>query len=44
MWRSLTFGVGGAVSWEGLSRLLLWPSFFKGGVGRTLSAYCIMVN
>lgn len=43
MWRSLTFGVGGAVSWEGLSGLLLWPQFFK-GVGRTLSAYCILVS
>lgn len=43
MWKSLTFRQGGAVSCEGLSRLLLWPHFFR-GVGRTLSTFCIMVN
>lgn len=43
MWRSLTFRQSGAVSCEGLSSLLLRPQFLK-GVGRTLSAFCIMVN
>lgn len=43
MWRSLTFRLGGAVSCEGLSRHLLWPQSSK-GVGRTLSAHCIVVN
>lgn len=43
LWRSLTFRHGGAVSGEGLSRLLLWPHFFR-GVGRTLSAFSLMVN
>lgn len=43
LWRSLTFRQSGAVSCEGLASLLLWPQFLK-GVGRTLSAFCIMVN
>lgn len=43
LWRSLTFRHGKAVSCEGLSRFLLWPHSFR-GVGRTLSAFCIMVN
>lgn len=43
LWRSLTFRQGQAVSCEVLSRLLLWSHFFR-GIGRTLSAFCMMVN
>ena len=43
LWRSVTFRQRGAVSCEVFSRLLLWPHFFR-GIGRTLSAFCMMVN